>query len=173
MQIRPLFATIQLMRNFRIIGFMWLLLISGCAEQTGENSSRDDAKQEVDTTVQNGVVNDRDAGDVDRGDDPESNDTLIKGAIYIESSDMAFLESYPVQVRMNLKGHLPTPCHNLATRVHHETDSVHVEAWSLSEPGAICAQVLQPFEESIPLGLFTSADSTVLLNGEEIGKISL
>jgi hypothetical protein len=37
--------------------------------------------------------------------------------------------------------------------------------------GQVCDQVLEPFEVSIPVGSFETADSALVLNGEEIGRI--
>jgi len=38
-------------------------------------------------------------------------------AAYVDSVELVFLESYPVQVRAIVGGNLPTPCHTVGRRV--------------------------------------------------------
>lgn len=95
------------------------------------------------------------------------------GPVYVESTDILYLESWPVQVVLNVRGNLPTPCHELAYEVQDLGDRIDVLLWSTTEPGGFCAAVLEPFEVAIPLGSYTSADLPVLVNGEEVGVISI
>lgn len=95
------------------------------------------------------------------------------GPVYVDSAEIMYLESWPVQVRLWVTGSLPTPCHEVAYEVQDFGSSLDVRLWSVADPEVACAQVLEPFEISIELGSYESADLPVLLNGEEIGRIEI
>ena len=99
----------------------------------------------------------------------------IRGPVYVDSTDLLLLESYPVQVRLQVSGTLPTPCHALKWEVRGPDSEgrVDVELFSLTSSELACIQVLEPFETSIPLGSFESGTFTVFLNGERIGEIEM
>ena len=108
-------------------------------------------------------------------DELEGEDEMIRGEVFIDRQEILLMESYPVQVALQVSGNLPTPCHMLRAEVS-EPDSennINVELFSLSEPGVICVQVLQPFETSIPLGSYTEGDYTVYVNGEKVSEFSI
>jgi hypothetical protein len=100
------------------------------------------------------------------------------GAVYITNTDLLIAESYPVQVSLHVTGDLPTPCHSLnySYQVGSPNDRfrIDVTAWSESDPDAICIQVLEPFEASIPISMEGAADGTytLWLNGELVGEFS-
>lgn len=104
---------------------------------------------------------------------PEEGDgNLSKGNIFIDSAEILILESYPVQIVLSLQGNLPTPCHQLRVdaQAPDEQNRIYVEAYSVSDPNAICIQVLKPFDASTPLGSFPSGHYTVWVNGEKVGE---
>ncbi len=93
--------------------------------------------------------------------------------VYIESTEIGYLESYPVQVVLVVRGSLPTPCHEIDSEVHADDEGVDVLIWSVADPDQVCAQVLEPFEVSIPLGAFESASLPLFVNGVEVGRIEI
>jgi hypothetical protein len=95
------------------------------------------------------------------------------GPVYIDSAEIQYLESWPVQVRLHVEGSLPTPCHELAYEVRDLGSSLDVRMWSFADADAICAQVLEPFDVSIDLGAYESANLPVVLNGDQVGTIEL
>jgi hypothetical protein len=101
-----------------------------------------------------------------------------RDAIYIDSHDLLVAESYPVQISLHITGNLPTPCHsfNYSFQIGSANDRfrIDVSAWSESDPGAVCAQVLEPFEINIPIPMEGAAEGsyTVWLNGEKVGEFS-
>jgi len=108
-------------------------------------------------------------------DEIEGEDEMIRGAVFVDSQEILLLESFPVQVTLEVSGNLPTPCHMLRAEVS-EPDSennIYVELYSLSEPGVVCVQVLQPFETSIPLGSYSAGGYSVYLNGEKVSEFSI
>ena len=103
---------------------------------------------------------------------PEPKET---GALLIESAELFQAESWPVQVRLELAGSLPSACHSLdysvilpgADRV------IKVEAQAKLEEGAECSEGAQSFRQGIGLGSYTDGEYQVLLNGEPIGEFKL
>jgi len=93
--------------------------------------------------------------------------------VYIDSTEILYLESYPVQVVLVVRGLLPTPCHEIDWGVQVSDDGVDVQIWSEADSDQVCAQVLEPFEISIPLGAFESAGLPVFVNGHEVERIEI
>jgi inhibitor of cysteine peptidase len=100
---------------------------------------------------------------------------MRQGPIYVDEVELVMMESFPVQVRLILRGSLPNPCSSFAWEVA-EPDSqgrIAVQAYSLQETDLACIQVLEPMEESIPLGAFTQGNFSVWLNGELVSEFEL
>lgn len=95
----------------------------------------------------------------------------IESPVYVDSTDILYLESWPVQVQLAVQGSVPTPCHQPAWDVQASDDGIAVTLWSEADADAVCTSVLAPFEVSIPLGSYETADLPVTLNGEEIGRV--
>ena len=80
------------------------------------------------------------------------------------------LESWPMQVIVEVSGELPDPCHGLWWTVAVDGNTYDVEVWSVSPPpdsDLACAMMIQPFVENVPLGGgFVAEDYTVIVNGE-------
>ncbi len=71
---------------------------------------------------------------------------LVKGPVFLESVKQSVGAGNARRVLIT--GSLPSPCHQLRVRIPSRAaaDGVWtVEAWSVADPVAVCAQVLQPF----------------------------
>jgi hypothetical protein len=92
---------------------------------------------------------------------------LTKGEALVATNQLLTLESYPLQFNLNLTGSLPTPCHQLRVEVSQPDakNQVMVDVYSVVDPDAVCAQVVQPFEVTVPLGSYPSGHYTLLING--------
>jgi hypothetical protein len=103
-----------------------------------------------------------------------SDENLERGNAFVEvkDSELIQMESFPVQVKLHLKGSLPNPCCNLRVNPSKPDDQnrVKVEVYSVSEPGKVCTQVLKDFDVEIPLGSFSGGHFTVYINGELLGE---
>ena len=97
---------------------------------------------------------------------------MRRGEVYLESSDLLSLESYPVQVMLRLRGNLPSACSHLRAKVNpaDEQNRIYVELYALVETDKVCIDVLEPFETSLPLGSFTNGKYTVWINGKQVGE---
>ena len=103
----------------------------------------------------------------------KGDEALQRGTVYIDSTDILTLESFPLQFQLNVKGSLPTPCHQLRVVVDqpNEQNEIHVSIYSLVDLNTVCTQVLEPFEANIPLGSFPSGKYSVFVNDEKVGEI--
>jgi len=101
-----------------------------------------------------------------------ADDQLVRGSAFMNSADLLLMESLPIQVAMILRGNLPTPCHSLRVVINAPdgNNNIDVAAYSVTNPDRMCAQVLQSFEASIPLGSFPPGHYTVSVNGERVGE---
>ena len=97
---------------------------------------------------------------------------LTRGEAYIDSRDLLTMESYPLQFMLSLKGNTPSPCHQLRVLVNapDAENKILVEAYSVSDPNKVCAQVLSPFEVNVPLGSFAPGYYILLINGEQAAE---
>ncbi len=88
----------------------------------------------------------------------------------ITNVDFQVLESWPMQVIVEVSGELPDPCHELWWEVAVDGNTYDVEVWSVSPPpdsDLVCAMMIQTFVENVPLGGgFVAEDYTVIVNGE-------
>jgi hypothetical protein len=100
-------------------------------------------------------------------------DTMLRGNVFIDTSDILTLESMPPQYTLHIVGNLPTSCHKLRASLSQpdEQNQVKVEVYSLVNPDEVCAQVLSPFATNIPLGSYETGKYLVFINGEKIGEI--
>jgi hypothetical protein len=89
--------------------------------------------------------------------------------VYVDGVEFVMLESWPVQVRAVVRGNLPSPCHALAWNVAQPdaTGRIVLTVFSTVDMDAICVQVLQPFEQGIPVGSFTTGSYVLVVNGVE------
>jgi len=97
---------------------------------------------------------------------------LTQGDVFIDSSDLLIMESYPIQVMLTLQGSLPTPCNQLrvVARPPDKENRIQVNVYSVVDPEQVCVQVLEPFEANIGLGSFPSGHYSVWVNGEMVGE---
>lgn len=86
---------------------------------------------------------------------------------YVESVEFLFLESDPVQVQAIVTGSLPTPCHVPAWAWDTVASTAPaIIVYSTVDPEVMCAQVLEPFEQTIPIGSFETGSHVLTVNGQ-------
>jgi hypothetical protein len=95
------------------------------------------------------------------------------GTVFVDTTDILLMESFPVQVALRVNGNLPTPCHEPVWEVDDDGSTISVTLASVADPDVACIQVLAPFELSIPLGSFESGAREVILNGEKVGDFEI
>ncbi len=76
----------------------------------------------------------------------------VRGQARVDSVDVLLLESFPVQVQVAVSGNLPDACTFIDEIITQQTgDIFRVAITTVRQPGAMCAQVVTPFEENVPL----------------------
>jgi hypothetical protein len=108
------------------------------------------------------------------GESPQDN--MVQGQVFLGEMQLLIMESFPVQIALHVQGGLPTPCHVFEFTIAepNEKNEIHVDAFSLVSEGAICVQVMQPFEETVSLPMVGQPDGkySVWVNGEKVGEFS-
>jgi len=101
-----------------------------------------------------------------------SDDKLTRTPVYVDSTDLLTLESFPLQFTLSMKGNLPTPCNQLRVAVARpdRDNRIEVEVYSVVGSNTICAEMLQPFEVNVPLGSFPAGHYTLLVNDKQVAK---
>ncbi len=96
------------------------------------------------------------------------------GPVYVDQTQLISLESYPVQVVLQVDGHLPDPCHEAVWSVSgpDSLGRVQVELHSQAPAEQACIQIVAPMNLRIPLGSFGQGRYSVWLNGTQVGTIS-
>lgn len=97
---------------------------------------------------------------------------LLRGEVYLDSTDLLTLESHPLQFMLALNGSLPTPCHQLRVEVSPPdgANRINLEVYSVVKPDEICVQMLQSFEANIPLDSFPEGTYTLWVNGDQAAE---
>lgn len=97
-----------------------------------------------------------------------------RGPVYVDSLSLLTNDSFPVEVHLAVSGNLPTPCHQLQMELAgpDTENQIHISLYSTADPSRMCTQVLQPFQERIPIPMQGVADGlySVWLNGELVGE---
>lgn len=101
---------------------------------------------------------------------------LSPGSAYVSLVDLLVMESYPVQVSLQISGELPTPCNQLTIDIAEPNaeNQIHVEVYSLVDPAMTCMAVIEPFATNVSLPLDNLADGTyeVWVNGTLVGEFN-
>lgn len=97
---------------------------------------------------------------------------LMRGNAYVESTDLLTMESYPPQFMLVVSGDLPTPCNQLRVDVKEPdaNNKIVVDVYSVVAADTMCAEVIQPFSENVPLGSFPTGHYTLWVNGEKVAE---
>jgi hypothetical protein len=102
-------------------------------------------------------------------------ENLLRSEAYIDSSELLILESYPLQFTLNLKGNLPTPCHQLrvSASAPDAENKIYVDVYSVADANKVCDQVLSPFEANVSLGSFATGHYALFVNGSQVAEFDV
>jgi hypothetical protein len=96
---------------------------------------------------------------------------LTRGTVAIDAVTGAAAQAAG-EIVLSITGTLPTPCHELRLRIPAtvSTDGlIRIEAWSVTDPDRLCAQVLQPFSVQVPVR--AAAGAKIEINGKTYDSI--
>lgn len=145
-----------------------VLLVASCAPQLEPTPGPDTAV--TSPPVDSGTSNEP---SVPNPFAPQPGDVnLTRATAFIDEASLIIRESFPPQISLMMAGNLPTPCNQLRVEINapDTENKIDVEVYSVVDPNQVCAQVLEPFEESIDLGTFPAGNYTVWVNGEMAGE---
>lgn len=97
-------------------------------------------------------------------------DGNVDGEVTIDSADLRIMESYPIQVMLDVTGEKPTPCHEVFWTVNDDGEVIEIEMISQIASDQQCAQVIESFMVAVPLGSWAEESRQVSLNGEVVGS---
>lgn len=104
--------------------------------------------------------------DRDRG---EGQAALSEGNAFVSSVDIVTMESFPIQVALEIAGELPTPCNQLTVDISSPNDQnqIFVDVYSLVDPAMTCIAMIEPFAARVSLPVEDLAEGTyeVWVNG--------
>jgi inhibitor of cysteine peptidase len=82
-------------------------------------------------------------------------DMVINQKAIVETIEIVFLESFPLQVHVVLKGNLPDGCMTIKeTEIESDGNTFFISISTQRPVDAVCTQALVPFEESVPLDVY-------------------
>jgi hypothetical protein len=97
-------------------------------------------------------------------------DGNVDGEVWITSTDLRIMESFPIQVMLDVAGEKPTPCHEIFWTVEDDGEVIVITMISQVASDQVCADVIEPFTIAVPLGSWEGESRQVVLNGEEAGS---
>lgn len=104
----------------------------------------------------------------------QGEEALKRAEVEIDSLAILVSDGFPPKYQLEVKGSLPTPCHDLRTVVEMAAiqSEIRVQVFSVYDPYTVCAQVMKPFDAALPLGSYVRGSYPVIVNGTEVGKIT-
>ena len=90
--------------------------------------------------------------------------------VTVTGADVRIMESFPVQVVLDVTGEKPTPCHEIFWTVEDDGDVIEIEMISQVASEQVCAEVIEPFTIAVPLGSWAGESREIQLNGEIVGS---
>ena len=107
-------------------------------------------------------------GDMKDSPLPKGSGEFLRGEAVVEDVEILFLESFPLGVHAVASGYLPNPCTDIdEISVEREDSHFEVLITTLREAEVMCIQVIEAFEQNIPLDVYglPAGDYTVTVNG--------
>ncbi len=92
---------------------------------------------------------------------------LTHELLVVENVEAFVLESYPMQIRLAVRGYWPSGCSGEETVEQRlEGDALIVTIWRALPAGAVCPAVIVPYDETIAIaGGFTHLPLAITVNG--------
>ena len=97
-------------------------------------------------------------------------DGNIDGEVWVTGADLRIMESYPIQVMLDVTGDKPTSCHEIFWTVDDTGEAIEIEMISQIASDQSCAQVIEQYVSAVPLGSWADETRDVYLNGELLGS---
>jgi inhibitor of cysteine peptidase len=126
-----------------LVSLTLAIVISGCSSQPTL----------VYNDSNNGSVNTSENQASGSGENNEED--VIIGVASVEKVQALILESFPVQVNVEVTGYLPDGCTNIGNLTTRKDDNIfYVELSTIRPRDALCTQALVPFAKVVPLDVY-------------------
>jgi hypothetical protein len=162
------------MRSHLVFAAM-LLFISACGgaeplggDGDGLTTTTVDLDEPVDSDGDQPIVEPGPVGSIPEPRPPI--DGNIDGEVWISSAELRIMESYPIQVMLDVTGEKPTSCHEIFWTVEDTGNTIDIEMISQITADQVCAQAIAEFSIAVPLGSWADESREVFLNGESVGS---
>jgi hypothetical protein len=97
-------------------------------------------------------------------------DGNVDGEVWVTGADVRIMESFPVQIMLDVTGEKTTPCHEIFWTVDDDGEVIEIEMISQVAAEQVCAEVIEPFTIAVPLGSWAGESREIELNGEIVGS---
>ncbi len=97
-------------------------------------------------------------------------DGNLDGEVWVTATDLLILESFPIQVNLEVSGNKPTPCHEIFWTAEDDGERIDIDMISQIASDQSCTQVIEEFSIVVPLGSWAEESRDVFLNGEGVGS---
>lgn len=150
--------------------FLGLFLLTACGSQTSQEFPLN-----VPTPVGTFFQPPTPTGEPSATPLPPVPEPFTRDAIYLEETELRTLPDQPGMIVLYVAGQLPTPCHQAASVVCpscmvNAPNLIQVSLCALIETGKVCRGPTTPFEQEVPLGVFSEGVYVVQLNGQYVGE---
>lgn len=101
----------------------------------------------------------------------EGGGKTVEGQVYVEQVEIVMLESFPVQVNAIVRGNLADACTTLSGADVNRQDNLFQITLQAARPAdAICAAVLTPFEQTVPLDVVGLPAGTYMVDANGVQR---
>ena len=109
------------------------------------------------------------------GETEEGENNMVRAPITIQEQGLDFDAARVPSAIVQLVGFLPTPCHEFHVDINEPNDAneIHLDVYSLVDPGQNCITVVEEFNEAVELGEYPAGNYRVLVNGVDIGGFEI
>jgi hypothetical protein len=165
------------MKPFLLFALCLLLLSSACASEPNEQPSYPNSYPSYPSNSGKPVqeyLPPAQSADPNNPYAPLPGDARLQiDTVYLNSSELQTVSTFPPEYMLVLQGSLPTPCHALRVKISpsEETNTLTINVYSVTDSNTVCTQVLQPFSAEVPIRNLIPIRYKVVLNGEEIAEI--
>jgi hypothetical protein len=159
-------------RHFALAAVLLVIAACGAGEPVGGvgggTSTTVDLDQPVDSDGDEPIAGPGPVGSIPEPRPPI--DGNIDGEVWITSAELRIMESFPIQVMLDVTGEKPTACHEVFWTAEDTGETIEIEMISQISADQVCAQAIAGFTVAVPLGSWAGESREVFLNGESVGS---
>jgi hypothetical protein len=155
-------------RQLPLLAVLLVVIACGASEPIGDDvtTTTVDLDEPVDSDGDQPIAEPGPVGSIPEPRPPI--DGNIDGEVWITAADLRIMESYPIQVMLDVSGEKPTSCHEVFWTVEDTGVAIEIDMISQIAADQVCAQAIAEFSIAVPLGSWADESREVFLNGESV-----